>query len=94
MWQKGAVGTNTQEMKAVGANQRENRPDQGDLVERAQKGDLVAFEQLVRLEQDGVRAYLAVRMARTDEAEDLAQETFIVAYRELRQFDPSRPLRP
>lgn len=81
-------------MKGAGAKERENLPDRGDLVERAKKGDLAAFEQLVRLEQDGVRAFLAVRMARTDEAEDLAQETFIVAYRELAQFDSGRPLRP
>lgn len=29
-----------------------------------------------------------------DEAEDVAQETFLRAYRSLKSFDPSRPLRP
>lgn len=94
MWQNGCVGTNTQEMKGSGENKQENFPGRDEMVAQAKKGDLAAFEQLVRQEQDGIRAFLAVRMARTDEAEDLAQETFIVAYRELGQFDSGRPLRP
>lgn len=65
-----------------------------DLVIRARKGDLLAFEQIVRSEQDSVRAYLAVRMTRSDEAEDLAQETFVLAHRQLDSFDEHRPLKP
>jgi len=68
--------------------------EQKALIEKAREGDLQAFGQLVRMEQDAVRAFLAVRLARTDEAEDLAQETFIRAFRELGEFDTDRPLRP
>ena len=69
-------------------------PDKVDLVMRARKGDLQAFEQIVRREQDAVRAFLAVRLSRSDEAEDLAQEAFMVAHRELKSFEEHRPLRP
>lgn len=65
-----------------------------DLVIKASKGDLRAFEQIVRSEQDSVCAFLAVRLARSDEAEDLAQETFVLAYRQLKSFEAHRPLRP
>ena len=68
--------------------------EQRYLIKRSRKGDLKAFEQIVRCEQDAVRAFLAVRLARVDEAEDLAQETFIVAFRELKTFHLDRPLRP
>lgn len=42
--------------------------EQKALIEKAREGDLQAFGQLVRMEQDAVRAFLAVRLARTDEA--------------------------
>ena len=69
-------------------------PDQKALVIQARNGDLQAFEQLVKIEQDSVRAFLAVRLPRKEEAEDLAQDTFIVAHREVSQFDTNCPLRP
>ena len=65
-----------------------------DWIERAQSGDLGAFGNIVRAEQDRVRAYFAVRLARSGEAEDLAQEVFLIAFRKLHEFEPSRPIRP
>ncbi len=56
------------------------------LVCRAQKKDLAAFEQLVLLYQDRVFA-LARRLAgNPPDAEDLAQEVFVRAYRGIHTF--------
>lgn len=56
------------------------------LVHRAQSGDLVAFEQLYREHADRVYA-LALRMvANVDQAEDLTQEAFIRAWKNLGSF--------
>lgn len=56
------------------------------LVHRAQGGDLVAFEQLYREHADRVYA-LALRMvANVDQAEDLTQEAFIRAWKNLGSF--------
>jgi RNA polymerase sigma-70 factor (ECF subfamily) len=63
-------------------------------VTRAKEGDEVAWGALVRRHQEAVfrLAYLLLRDA--DDAEDVAQETFIRAYRALDRFDSTRPLRP
>lgn len=65
-----------------------------ELVQRAMQGDTTAWEPLVLANQEPVfrLAYLFLKDA--DEAQDVAQETFLRAYRMLRHFDPSRPLRP
>lgn len=56
------------------------------LIHRAQKNDLAAFEELVLLYQDRVFA-LAVRLLGNQaDAQDLAQEVFIRAYRSLPGF--------
>lgn len=62
-----------------------------DWILRAQRGDSEAFGQLV--ERYGGRVYaLLYRLVRCrEEAEDLAQETFVRAFRSLGRFDPSRP---
>ena len=60
-------------------------PDRA-LVDRAQAGDIGAFEMLVRRYQGWVIT-LAVRMlGDRAEAEDMAQEIFLKAYRGLRRF--------
>ena len=41
-----------------------------------------------------VRAFLLARLARKDEAEDLAQDTFVTAWRRLKDFDMQRPFDP
>lgn len=58
---------------------------------RARKGDSQAFTQLVEAYQRAVYN-LCYRMLRDEgEAEDAAQETFLRAYKALRQYDRSRP---
>jgi RNA polymerase sigma-70 factor (ECF subfamily) len=65
-----------------------------EQVTRAKEGDEVAWAGLVRQHQEAVfrLAYLLLHDA--DDAEDVAQETFIRAYRALDRFDSARPLRP
>ena len=60
------------------------------LVTRSQAGDRTAFEQLVRRTARVVFARLYLETGRPQIAEDLAQETYLVAWRSIRQVtDPS-----
>jgi RNA polymerase sigma-70 factor (ECF subfamily) len=69
-------------------------PDEADDVRAAQRGDAAAFSRLVDRHHHGVRACLAARMNDPHEAEDLAQEVFVTAFRKFAEFDPERPLAP
>jgi RNA polymerase sigma-70 factor (ECF subfamily) len=68
--------------------------DEANLVSLAQRGDGAAWETLVHAYQEPVfrLAYLFVGDA--DDAEDVAQETFIRAFQNLHRFDPGRSLQP
>ncbi len=72
----------------------EPNDDEHSSIKRAQRGDLAAFSELVKCHQSMVRAFLAERLATPCEADDLAQEVFITAFRRLRQFSTDRPLGP
>jgi RNA polymerase sigma-70 factor, ECF subfamily len=64
-----------------------SKPTDRELVDRARTGDADAFGHLVRRHQPRIHR-LAVHMLRDRaEAEDIAQETFIRAYRALARFD-------
>lgn len=64
------------------------------LVQRAQLGEQVAFDLLIDLHRPTL-LNLALRMLRNlEDAKDAVQETFIKAFRALREFDPSRPIKP
>ncbi len=65
-----------------------------ELVLASVSGDLEAFGELVVRYERGVRGMLAARLGSMDHAEDLAQETFLVAHRRLREFRPGDPLGP
>lgn len=69
-------------------------PEEAELVERARRGDHDAYAQLVREhEQAAFRvAYVLVRSAA--DAEDVAQEAFVKAYRALGRFRAGSPFRP
>jgi RNA polymerase sigma factor (sigma-70 family) len=66
----------------------------GELVERAQRGDVGAYEQLVERYQEPVfrAAYLVTRSAA--DAEEAAQDAFVKAYAALARFRAGAPLRP
>ena len=69
-------------------------PAETDLVERAKRGDVQAYEEIVRAHQ-GIAfrtAYLVAGDA-TD-AEDATQEAFVKAYRALGRFRSGAPFRP
>jgi RNA polymerase sigma-70 factor, ECF subfamily len=62
-------------------------PQQVDqLVQRSQRGDTAAFDQLVNLYQDRIYNYVARMVRDPVEAEDIAQEAFVKAYRNLPSF--------
>ena len=68
--------------------------EEKQLIIESQQCDIEAFSALVKIYQGNFRACLAVRMSNTFEADDLAQETFIVAFRRIKEFDAGRPLGP
>lgn len=74
----------------------ESAPAQKSLAwqRAAQEGDLEAFGLLVEEHQGPVRAFVAARIDDPFEAQDLAQETFLIAYRKLGDIDAGRPMRP
>jgi RNA polymerase sigma-70 factor (ECF subfamily) len=65
-----------------------------ELIARILAGDREAFAAIVEEMQARVRAYVACRLSDPETAEDLAQETFIVAYRRLKDFDASQEFWP
>ncbi len=60
--------------------------DEAALVRRAQEGDLLAYDDLVRRYQERVYATIYHMTANHEDANDLAQEAFIKAYRALKSF--------
>lgn len=68
--------------------------DEIQLIRAAQKRDLGAFAILVQRHHADVRACLAVRLRNSHDAEDLAQEVFMTAFRRIGDCDPGRPIKP
>lgn len=56
--------------------------------------DLDAFAQIVREHEGSVRAFLTARLDDPFEAHDLAQEVFMIAWKQIDDLDLDRPLRP
>ena len=62
-------------------------PDEEDLwIERARRGDVESFSRVVLLRQGYVRAFLGRFTGHPDVVDDLAQETFLRAWRKLETF--------
>lgn len=59
---------------------------EGDLVRRAAKGDLEAYDELVRRYQERIYATIYHMTSNHEDANDLAQEAFIKAYQALKSF--------
>lgn len=68
--------------------------NESELVQRARDGEEAAWENLIRQHQGAVFRLAYLLLGDPDEAEDVAQETFIRAHKHLDRFDESRPLRP
>jgi RNA polymerase sigma-70 factor (ECF subfamily) len=68
--------------------------DESTLIRRAVNGDVSAWEPLVRTHQEPVFRLSYLLLGDPDDAEDIAQETFLRAWNHLKGFDTTRPLRP
>jgi RNA polymerase sigma-70 factor (ECF subfamily) len=63
-----------------------NREEEGAMVKRVLKGDLAAYDELVQRYQERIYATIYHMTANHEDANDLAQETFIKAYQALKTF--------
>ncbi|HEY3475550.1 MAG TPA: sigma-70 family RNA polymerase sigma factor [Anaerolineales bacterium] len=68
--------------------------DESTLVRRAAHGEAAAWEPLVLAHQEAVFRLCYLLLGDPDDAEDIAQETFLRAWNHLARFDATRPLRP
>jgi RNA polymerase sigma-70 factor (ECF subfamily) len=68
--------------------------DDATLVARTLEGDLSAFDYLVDRHQVAVKSFLACRLRDRSAVDDLAQETFILAFKRLADFERDRPFLP
>jgi len=67
---------------------------ESELVARARRGDLDAFEALTRLHVRSILRYAASMVADRGSVEDVAQEVLLVAWRRRADFEPERSLLP
>ena len=65
-----------------------------ELIQRIRQGDSAAYEILVQEHQEAAFRLAYLILGDADEAQDVAQEAFIRAYRKLHQFDAERSFRP
>ncbi len=71
---------------AAGAPAAVNPVEEQDLVKRARRGDLGAYDQLVQRYQQRIYATVYHMTANHEDANDLAQEAFIKAFQALKSF--------
>jgi len=72
-----------------GEEQPESTPvsvEEGELVSRARKGDLGAYDQLVQRYQERIYATIYHMTSNHEDANDLAQEAFIKGFQALKSF--------
>jgi RNA polymerase sigma-70 factor (ECF subfamily) len=68
--------------------------DEPTLIRHATNGDASAWEPLVLAHQQAVFRLAYLLLGDPDDAEDIAQETFLRAWNYLKRFDQTRSLRP
>jgi RNA polymerase sigma-70 factor (ECF subfamily) len=69
-------------------------PNEGILVQRARRGDPGAFTALVETYRERITRLAINLLGSREDAEDVAQETFVRVYSTLPRFDTSRPFAP
>jgi RNA polymerase sigma-70 factor (ECF subfamily) len=73
----------------------EGRPlEETELIDRARRGDVSAYEELVHRYRDLALRTAAVVGGDAGEADDVAQEAFVKAYAALGRFRSGAPFRP
>ena len=68
--------------------------DEGELVRGCLAGNADSFGAFVRRFQSAVFGLSFRMLSHREDAEDVAQEVFLRAFRNLEQWDPTRPLKP
>jgi RNA polymerase sigma-70 factor (ECF subfamily) len=76
----------TAERAVVPPGDGTSQPEDKSLVRRARGGDLNAYDELVRRYQERIYATIYHMTSHHEDANDLAQETFIKAYQALGSF--------
>ncbi|HET9378822.1 MAG TPA: sigma factor, partial [Chthoniobacterales bacterium] len=70
----------------AGDYRTESEPDDFDLVKRCQKGEAVAFDELVTKYRSKVFSMIYGMVQNEQDAWDLAQEGFLKAWRSIHRF--------
>jgi len=71
---------------SAGTAEAPAQEEEAELVKRARKGDLPAYDDLVRRYQERIYATIYHMTSNHEDANDLAQEAFIKAFQALRSF--------
>ncbi len=72
---------NSAEETSESSTVRDRRPSDEDLIERFQKGDLYAYDLIVKRYKDQLLNFVYRFVGNQEEAEDIVQETFLRVYR-------------
>ncbi|MBS1716404.1 MAG: sigma-70 family RNA polymerase sigma factor [Armatimonadetes bacterium] len=67
---------------------------EGHLIQRAQEGELIAFELLSEIHRPLLMSQALRTLRNADDAQDAVQETLLKAMRAIKEFDSGRPIRP
>ncbi len=89
-----APGAATESAVAEVAPQRtpEEAAAEARLIRATLDGDMRAYEEIIRTHNRRVYNFIYQMTRQHQDAEDLAQQTFIKAYHNLARFEPHRPL--
>ncbi len=68
--------------------------EEADLIQHAVAGDAEAWDSLMRAHQEAVFRLAYLLSGDPDDADDVAQETFLRAWKYLTSFDTTRAFRP
>jgi RNA polymerase sigma-70 factor (ECF subfamily) len=88
-WRLSSAGPRLWNFSAVGLHYTSEVQDDGGLLERARKGDEIAFSQLFARYKRAIHRY-ASYMAGREAADDIVQETFLVVLRQVERSDRPR----
>jgi RNA polymerase sigma-70 factor (ECF subfamily) len=81
-------------MQGAGAPWEGRPTEESELIERAQRGDALAYEDLVRRHQDAALRTAGLVLAGGADVEDAVQDAFVKAYAALGRFRAGSPFRP
>jgi len=81
--QRAKAGASSETQRPAGTI---DRAEEAGIVRRAQKGDLAAYDELVRRYQERIYATIYHMTSNHEDANDLAQESFIKGFQALKTF--------